>query len=366
MRAAIVASRAVPGGAERLLRDVAAGLPAEGVAVGVVVGEDGPLVRWLRDTGTPVVVGYDQLDHIVGAHDVVIGWADHGLLAAAPVAAAAGVPCVWWRTLTWRHRSYEDAARREDATVIVCATERGAEAQRAVTPDIPVMTISPGIAVEATRARWDEGRALRHELGWEHHPVVGMVARLDPIKGQDVLLRAAALVAERHRLLRVLIVGGDVTGAERDLAGDLAALAGELGIAERVHFVPHVEDPLPWQAALDVAVNASSHEAFGISLLEAMALGVPAVASRTDGPAELLRDGADGLLFDIGDVAGLATHLDGLLADPAAAVHWSSAAAARARDFDISVTCARTAALLRELAADPPPSAVPGRRGGAG
>lgn len=125
--------------------------------------------------------------------------------------------------------------------------------------------------------------------------VVG-AGRFVPRKGFDVLLRAVAGLPDAWAWL----IG---EGQER---ARLEALAAELGIAERVRFVGWVEEPVHHIAAGDVFVMPSRHEPLGNSVLDAWRAGVPVVSTRSEGPAWFMRDGVNGLLCDIDDVAGIA------------------------------------------------------------
>lgn len=137
------------------------------------------------------------------------------------------------------------------------------------------------------------------------------------------LIDAAALLAPSWPDLRVAIVGdGPLLPALRDRAA-------VLGIAGRVHlpgFRDDVPDLLP---ALDAFAFPSREEGLGSALLEAMAAGVPVVATRAGGIPEVVRDGVDGLLVPPADPPALAAALDRILRDPAAADR--RAASARAR-----------------------------------
>lgn len=144
---------------------------------------------------------------------------------------------------------------------------------------------------------------------------VGLVGRLSPWKGQDVFLRAFALAfpggGERAHLV------GSAMFGEQDWEAELRALAGSLGIADRVDFRGFHEDVWEELALLDVAVHASTTpEPFGQVVLEAMAAGVPIIASAEGGPAEVVTDGVDGLLVAPRDPAALAAALRRLAADP--------------------------------------------------
>jgi len=142
----------------------------------------------------------------------------------------------------------------------------------------------------------------------------GIVGRISPWKGQDVFLRAFARAFPEGGA-RARIVGGALFGEEA-VGAELVALAHDLGLAERVVFTGHVDDVAAEYASLDVAVHASTiPEPFGQVVVEAMAAGVPVVATDAGGPAEVVTDGVDGLLFPLGDVGALSACLTRLAAD---------------------------------------------------
>ena len=153
--------------------------------------------------------------------------------------------------------------------------------------------------------------ALRERLGLDAEDfAVGMVARLEDYKGQGTLLRAVALCAERVPHLRVLLIGDGSREA------DYRALAGELGIADRVRFCGFAEDVAPYFALMAVNVNASSGtETSSLSLSEGMSVGVPCVVSDFGGNPKMVTDGENGLLFKTGDHAQLAQALMRLYED---------------------------------------------------
>jgi glycosyltransferase involved in cell wall biosynthesis len=157
--------------------------------------------------------------------------------------------------------------------------------------------------------------------------------------------------------VRLLVVGGAVVGHEGDLPDTLRRRARALGLAGRVRFVDHVDDPVPWQAALDVSVHPSRHESFCLSILEALALGTPVVATPTDGARELLDDGRIGML--VGDGAeALADGIDAILGDPVLAARSSEHGRRRAHGYGATRTSATLASLIAALRAGTPvPSA---------
>jgi sugar transferase (PEP-CTERM/EpsH1 system associated) len=137
--------------------------------------------------------------------------------------------------------------------------------------------------------------------------LVGTVARLDPVKRLDVLLRAMGSLLDVYA-----IIVGD--GPERT---QLEALTKRSGLAGRVHFAGHQEDILPWLAALDVFVLSSDWEGMSNALLEAMAAGLPVVATTVGGTPEVVVDGVTGLLVPPRDPAALAGALATLVCDTA-------------------------------------------------
>jgi glycosyltransferase involved in cell wall biosynthesis len=224
---------------------------------------------------------------------------------------------VWWQHGIPARSPVEWAAARLPAAAIVCVSASSAAAQRRLTPKRNVVTIHPGAAIEDIQAARGSGAEIRRRRSWNGSPVVGIVGRLEPWKRQDVFLRAAALVAAAHPDTRFAVVGGAILGWEDSYPDDLVRLAGQLGIAEHVHFAGHQEEPWAWMDALDVVVHASRDEPFGLVLVEAMALGKPLVATRGAGASDIVEDGVSGVLVDPDRPQELADAIGGLLDDPA-------------------------------------------------
>ncbi len=139
------------------------------------------------------------------------------------------------------------------------------------------------------------------------------VGRLDRIKGADVLLRAAGLLADRLRL-RVRFVGGEV---DTDFAEGLRTMAAELDITDRVSWIGTVpNDELPWYyAAADMVIVPSYSESYSMVAMEAMACGTPVVASNVPGPASFIEDRVSGRLVAAGDAPALARAICEVLDD---------------------------------------------------
>jgi glycosyltransferase involved in cell wall biosynthesis len=143
----------------------------------------------------------------------------------------------------------------------------------------------------------------------ESSPIVGVVARLEAEKGHRTLVDAWPLVLAAHPEAWLLVVG---EGSERD---SLESQAASLGIADRVVFTGRREDVPAVTAALDISVLPSYREAQGLSVLEAMALGRPVVASEVGGIPEMIENGVSGLLVPPNDHVALADAIARLLSD---------------------------------------------------
>ncbi len=149
---------------------------------------------------------------------------------------------------------------------------------------------------------------------------VGMVGRLESVKGAETFLRAAAELALLHADVR-FVIGGAGTQA-----GDLHALRTALAIEDRLVFPGKVPSAPATFAALDVVVVPSLSEGFGIVALEAGALGKPVVASAVGGLPEVIDNGRTGLLVPPADPSALAGAIAALLHDPARAAEMGAAA----------------------------------------
>jgi len=140
---------------------------------------------------------------------------------------------------------------------------------------------------------------LPRERLWPGRPVIGTVANLSRDKDPDTLLRAFAEIRQTFPHAR-LVIAGD--GPE---AGAVRAEAARLGVAGEVEFLGFRGDVPRVLAALDVFVLSTRTEGMGIAILEAMAAGVPVVASAVGGVPEVVEDGVTGRLFAAGEAAAL-------------------------------------------------------------
>jgi glycosyltransferase involved in cell wall biosynthesis len=147
---------------------------------------------------------------------------------------------------------------------------------------------------------------------------IGIVGRITERKGHHLLLRALAqLPVELRRRLQLVIVGSEAPGCPSDLQyrQQLRAESLREGLEHQIVWTGYLPDPSPWYSSMDVLVQPSTGEALGITVLEALDRGIPVIASRTGGIPEIVREGANSLLFPAGDVLALRRALELFLQD---------------------------------------------------
>ncbi len=178
-----------------------------------------------------------------------------------------------------------------------------------------------------------QGGAIRTMLGFTDRDwVIGAVGSLTPVKGIDVLIEAVSRLAATDEDVRLLIVG------EGPLKTVLAEEARNLGIFDRVQFAGQREDVVTILKAMDVYVCSSRSEGMSNSLLEAMATGLPVVATTVGDNCVMIRDQVDGLLAPPNDSDALADALRLVRASPDLAARLGKAAQERIRAYDFRKT----------------------------
>lgn len=179
--------------------------------------------------------------------------------------------------------------------------------------------------------------------------LTGICGRLGENKGIDVYLQAVARLGDGYNDVHHLVIGAGPAGQ----LAKLRALAVRLGIGERVHFLGYRDDAPALLGRLAVLVSASQRETFGRTLVEAMAQGVPVVATRSGGPEEIVEEGKSGFLIDVGDFEAIAERMARLLSDPALAASFGAAGRQRAHEhFDVRRMAASMQQVFDEAMAD--------------
>ena len=351
------------GGGPRHVHDLALGLRARGFQPYVAGPRDGPVFEELRDAGietielatnslVPSVIR--EAVRLVRSHGVELvhshgkGAGLHGRIAAR----LCGVPAVH----THHGIHYERYPGLGRAAYV--GLERWLSRSTAAVINVSRAQEAEGLALglfRAPRSRVvrngvDVGRiasdaldrgAARIALGLESGDrVIGCAARFDPVKGLDGLLRAAADL--RDPGLRVVLIG-----AGEELPR-MRTLAAALGLTTAARFPGAIPGAARLFRAFDVYVSASRKEGLPLAVLEAMALGLPVVATDIPGHREALGDDSPGLAGPSDE--DLAAVLRRWLADPGAARAAGLANRARvAREFDLWRMIDDTARVYREV-----------------
>jgi len=197
--------------------------------------------------------------------------------------------------------------------------------------------------IDADRVRRAGTRGVRAELGLPARgPLVVNVAALVQPKGHRLLIEAAALLHGRHPDLHWAVAGA----GEQHSA--LLRLARDRGLASVVHFVGEMDEPARLIAEATVFVSCSAGEALGNSILEAMAIGAPVIATRVGGVPELLGEGA-GILIDPARADQLAAAVEWLLGDEKARRGVTQEATARLERFTAEGMAARVLQVYRSV-----------------
>lgn len=175
--------------------------------------------------------------------------------------------------------------------------------------------------------------------------VVGCVGDLRPAKDYASALRAVSLLKQARPDIRLVIAG-----TKTELLYELEALCNTLGIAELAEFIgyrPDIQNVFP---AFDVYLSSSVSEGFSLTVVEAMAAGLPVVATRSGGPIEIIRDGETGLLVDSGSPEKIAAAIEAIYRDPNLAVILSRAGKCVAEsEFSVQVMVSAYQTLYSEL-----------------
>lgn len=261
-----------------------------------------------------------RVGRVIDHHDIDLVHASMTINYQAAVAAKrASVPLAWFFNDTGTPWPLNRLTGR---TAQVLADEIGVAAEavhphffpesvrsRVIYSPVDVDTIDPN-TVEANAA-------LREELGIEAEiPIVGTVGNVNPVKGHAHLLRAIARLEKRYGPVAVPVVG-KVLDSRQSYFEKLKRLRSRLGLDDMVRFVGHRSDIPQLLSLFDVFVLPSTAEACPISVLEAMAMERPVVATRVGGVPEQIVDGDHGWLVPPEDPEALAGAIHDAMESPA-------------------------------------------------
>lgn len=238
--------------------------------------------------------------------------------------------------------------RRVSRVITVSETLNRNVRETCPVPPDRVVTVHPALDLERfDPARYDR-EDTRRSLGIASEALlVGTVGRVSPGKGFEEFLRAARMLRDRHREtpLRFVVVGEASYGEEAYHDG-IVRRTRELGLGEIVLFTGFRRDIPALLNAMDVFIFPSRAEGFGATVIEAMAMGVACVSTRSDGTLDTVEDGETGLVFQGGDAEGLARSVESLMKDERLRARMAETGRARARArFNLDAMTDRVEAL---------------------
>ena len=362
-------------GAERVVFDLVPRLQRSGLEVSVLVLRelDSPFERELRAAGVPFlptgkggIYSPRQVRHIaqhMGGYDVVHVHLFPAQLwvALATALYRKSVPLLYTEHNTYNYRRRRwfrpiDRWMYTHYDAIACNSPATAEALVRWLPEVRPKARVVWNGVELGRFASAARAASGDVIGVRDVPIVSCVARFQPQKDHGTVLEAMARVERAH-----LVLVGD-----GELRPSLEAQTQRLGIRERVHFLGRREDVPALLKMSDVHVHSTNSDGFGLVSLEAMAAGVPAIATNVPGLAEVVGDA--GVLVPPKDPAALAAAISSLLASPDHRQQLARAGQERARKFSMDATAAAYVSLYHGLTqgasrqAPAPPEAAPSGR----
>ena len=280
------------------------------------------------------------------------------VLSGAAVAGAIGVPHVW------HLREYLTADRRA-LRVLAAVLERRATQVAAVSGPVrdALLRLRPALANRTTVvhdgvdpdrfAALPDRAAGARRLGLDpRRPTVGVLARLNAWKGQEVLVDALARLGPAAAAVQ-LVLAGDIYPGDEPIGAALRRQVELAGLQDRVVF-PGFVDPQDVLAVSDIIVSPSTRpEPFALAVVDALCAGRPVIASAHGGHLEQVRDGVDGLLVPPGDAGALAQALLRLLADAALRRRMAAAARGDRRRFSLDASLPAMWAIYGEALAGP-------------
>lgn len=224
-----------------------------------------------------------------------------------------------------------------------------------VSPD-RVVTVHPALDLERfDPVRYDRENTRRSLGVASCAMLVGTVGRVSPGKGYEEFLQGARVLRDRHpeMSLRFVVVGEASYGEEAYYDG-IVRRARELDLGETVLFTGFRRDIPALLNAMDVFIFPSRAEGFGATVIEAMAMGVACVSTRSDGTLDTVEDSVTGLVFQGGDAEGLARSVESLLTDERLRARLAETARIRTRErFNLDTMTDRVEALYAASMAPP-------------
>jgi len=265
-------------------------------------------------------------------------------LARMGLSGTSRLARIWSRT--------RDALLGRAAAVVAISGEIEAELRRRLGPSRPVIRVPNGVALSGVASKRTKAE-LRRDLAQPAGDLVIYTGRLSRAKGLLTLLQAWTQVARHHPQAHLVLVGGgdrSFDNCEEQLRSHVAAE----GLQARVSFLGHVPDVTPYLAASDLFIQCSESEGFGMSLIEAMAAGLPSISTPVGIAPEVIVQDNNGWLAPIGDAPAVAAVIEQAFAQRTRWGEMSKLARAAVQSkFEFDTVAARYLELFKRMQSDP-------------
>lgn len=332
MRILHISSARSFGGGERHLADLVNGLVGRGHEVYAALPPGSPLHEKLRALPSqniftvPLRNALDirsalLLGRIIREHRIEVVHAhvarDYPLAALATRRNPAAKLIITRHVLFPLNKLHRTTLSHVSFVICVSEAVKASLLAQKIFPADKLSVIPNGIDIERLRAslqNFDRALFRRRMNIPPDCLLVGTVGEIKRQKGQEDFVRAAAIIARYRTDAHFIIVGADSTQTGEHRAA-LEHLIEELQLTARVHLAGWLDHIGPLLASLDVYVSASHTESFGLTIVEAMALGLAVVATATEGAREIINPEGAGLLVPIGDIEALGSAVVRLLED---------------------------------------------------
>ncbi|QKC98313.1 glycosyltransferase family 4 protein [Mesorhizobium sp. NZP2298] len=363
-----VLGNAIVGGMENYVRNLAANLPSNEYKVSLLCPYESPYTALLRSEGRDVYIAPLRDDppwktvefictlvretrvdllhaHLMNAHTVA---AVAGRLSGTPTVATL-------HGMSLHPQEISVARTTESHTIVVCREAWSQALAVGLAPEL-VSLVPNGVDLAMYHPMSADPLDFRQTISiGPDDLLVGFVGRLAWEKGPDKFLKAAEFILQRRPEVHFAMVG---TGS---MEKDLTATVHRAGLGSRIHMVGLAREPHRIYPALDLLLHTSRADAMPLTILEAMASGVPVVAIGVGGVPEIVATGETGILIGTtewpgivseypGDWEGVALAAISLLSNPAKLKSMAGASVRRAQaSFDIRQSATLTSHVFRQL-----------------
>lgn len=305
------------GGGERHVADLSNLLAARGQDVFVALPPDSPLRNLLHLPSENLIISRmrnpldvlsaRRLANFAGEREIEIihAHAARDYLPAAICSRLSGKPFVLTRHVLFPMKR-ANSFFLQGAIGVIAVSNAVAGVLEKTFPAEKITTIYNGIDLKRFRFNPKKpNRVLK----------IGTIGHLAPIKGHDVFIKAAKILAEKLQNAQFEIVGEDKSKAGENRR-NIESLIAKSNLGEKIELIGWVDDIRPILSDFDLFVSAARSEPFGLVLLEAMACGVPVIATKSEGAQEIIENNQSGILTPLEDAGLLAEKMLDLLNSP--------------------------------------------------